>query len=171
MKLLIGRDWLRNKILADPEVDTEAGVALAVLEGLGVTVPIGPKNEATLGPEKVRQLRIAFGALIRQLRNRDRLTVSDLAKKANVAEEEIRSIEHDPYFIPRPRTIHNLAGQFGLPVRQLMAMSGATRTVDRAFYNEAVSFAAHADDVGCLDNDETEILYAFVKFIADREKL
>lgn len=169
MKLLISREWLRNKILTDPDVDTEAGSALAVLEGLGVTVPHAAENEATVGTEKVKQLRIALGVLIRQLRNRDRLSVLDLARRAQVAEDEIRSIEHDPHYLPRPRTIHQLAGHFRLPVRQLLMMSGATRTVDRGFYNEAVKFAAHADDVGDLDKHETQILYAFVKFINDRE--
>lgn len=169
MKLLINREWLRNKILNDPDVDSEAGTALAVLEGLGVRVPPATENEAAIAEDKVRQLRIAFGAFIRQLRNRDRLSISELAKQAEVGEEEIRAIEHDPHYAARPRTIHKLAGQFKLPVRQLLVMSGATRTVDRVFYNEAVKFAAHADDVGVLDKDETEVLYAFVKFINDRE--
>jgi transcriptional regulator with XRE-family HTH domain len=169
MKLLVDRAWLRNKILTDPDIDTDAGVALAVLEGLGVSVPAATENEAAVGVEKVRQLRIALGALIRQLRNRDRLSVSDLAKQATVAEDEIRSIEHDPHYLPRPRTLHKLAGQFKLPVRQLLVMSGATRTVDRTFYNEAVRFAAHADDVAALDKHEMQILHAFVKFIDDRD--
>src|SRR5690348_16900094 len=114
MKLLVSREWLRSKILTDPDIDTEAGTALAALESVGVIVPSAGNNEAAGGAEKVKQLRIALGTLVRQLRNRARLSVSDLARVATVAEDEIRSIEHDPTFVPRPRTIHKLAAQFEL---------------------------------------------------------
>jgi transcriptional regulator with XRE-family HTH domain len=172
MKLLVSREWLRTRIMADADVDTEAGTALAVLEGLGVTVPVAAEtNQAALAPDKRRELRIALGSLIRQLRFHNGLSVSSLAGEAQIPEDEIRLIEHDPHHSPKPRTLYRLANRFNLPVRQLTVMSGATRTVDRHFYNEAVQFAAHADDLVVLDDNETKVLYAFVKYMNEREGL
>jgi len=169
MKLLVSREWLRNKILTDPDTEIDAGSALMVLEALGVTVPVLAANEVVLADDRVVQMRIALGALIRQLRFQQKLSVAALARNAIVAEDEIRSIEHDPHYAPKPRTLHQLAGHFHLPVRQLMAMSGATRAIDRAFYNEAVRFAARADDLGALNSEDTNVLYAFVKYMNDRQ--
>lgn len=172
MKLMVSREWLREKISNDPDFDTEAGTALAVLEGLGMVVPPSTtSNEALLVDEKVKQLRVALGALMRQLRLHEKQSVAELAKTAVVREDEIRLIEHDPHYVPKPRTLHQLAIHFKVPARQLIQMSGATRTIDREFYNQAVKFAAMSDDLVELNKDELEVLYAFVKYMNEREDL
>jgi len=172
MKLLVSRDWLRNKIATDPDVETDAGAALAVLEGIGVTVP--PERSATeasgLPDEKVVHLRMALGTLVRLLRHRDKVSVADLADRVQVPEEEVRSIERDPHHVPRPRTLYHLAKHFNLPVRHLMQMSGVTRTVDRVLYNEAVRFAARSEDMSTLTDEERQALNSFVKLLVERDE-
>jgi transcriptional regulator with XRE-family HTH domain len=172
MKLLVSRQWLRDRIATDPDIETDSGAALAVLEDFGVIVPPLPQQTVgTIAPDQtVTQLRIALGTLMRQLRIKQRLSVAELARQASVDEDEIHGIERDPHFAPRPRTLHNLAQYHKLPIRQVIMMSGATRTVDRSFFNEAVRFAASSDDVSQLSSEELQGLYAFVKFLSDRDK-
>ena len=172
MKLLVSREWLENKIATDPDIETDAGAALAALEGIGVLVPSNRSTSEAAGlpDEKVVHLRFALGALVKLLRHRDGVSVAELADRAQVPEEEVRGIERDPHHLPRPRTLHQLAKHFKLPVRHLMQMSGATRTVDRVLYNEAVRFAARSEDMSVLTDEERQALNAFVKLLVERDE-
>jgi transcriptional regulator with XRE-family HTH domain len=171
MKLLVSRDWLRTKIATDPDIETDAGAALAALEGIGVMVPAVREREATaeVADEKVVQLRMALGTLVRQLRYRDNLSIDDLAQRASVSGDELRRIEHDPHYVARPRTLYQLAAEFHVPVRNLMQLAGATRTVDRVLYNAAVKFAARSDDLSSLSEAERQLLNVFVELLNERE--
>jgi transcriptional regulator with XRE-family HTH domain len=170
MKLLVSRDWLRNKISTDPDVETEAGAALTILEGIGMLVtqrqPAGTIPE--ISNEKVSRLRAALAALLRQLRQREKLSVAELAERAQVGEDELNSIEQDLRYMARPRALHQLAGYFNVPVRNLMQMSGAIRTVDRVLYDAAVQFAAHSESMSRLTDEERQALNAFVKVLNER---
>ncbi len=170
MNLIVSREWLKNKIVTDPDLETDAGLALALLEGVGVLVPSDRSagEVALLPDDRVVQLRYALGALVRLLRHRDELSIAELADKAKVAEEEVRGIERDPHYMPRPRTLHHLAKHFSLPVDHLMQLSGAKRTVDRVLYNEAVRFAARSEDMSTLTDEERQALNAFVKLLVER---
>jgi transcriptional regulator with XRE-family HTH domain len=172
MKLLVSRDWLRNKISTDPDVETEAGASLAILEGIGMLVTQRQRIEsvAAIHDEKASTLRAALSSLLRRLRQRDGLSVSDLAARARVGEQELRDIEEDLRYMPRPRTLHQLAGYFNVPIRQLMQMSGAIRTIDRVLYDAAVQFAAHSENVSRLTDEERQALNAFVKILNDRDE-
>ncbi len=173
MKLLVSKEWLRERIALDPDIETDAGVALAILEGIGVLVP--SSNEPVVSSESVEEtatrLRVALGTMVRQLRSRDKLSVGDLAQRIEVEPDQIRGIEHDPHFRPRPKTLHQLAKFFALPPRQVLQMAGATRSVDRQFYDEALKFAARSDDLTGLTAGEQEALYAFVQFLNERERV
>lgn len=161
MEMLVTRDWLRRKIESDLDIETDAGAPIAVLESVGMFLSCDPQEETS----NVVQLKQAFGVLIRQLRRRDQLTLEALAKRARINAEDLRQIEHDPHFKPRPRVVHQLADVFGVPVRPLMKLSGATVARDERFEEEACRFAAKSDDLSKLSRDEQSALNEYVKFL------
>jgi transcriptional regulator with XRE-family HTH domain len=160
MKLLISKDWLRRKITADPDIDIEAGRPLSD----------GPEHDAVMGEQKIVQLRMALGVLIRQLRLREQLSIAELAQRAQVAEDDLRRVEHDPHYTARPRLIFQLSQYFNVPLTELSQMAGATHAVNRSLYNEAVRYAARSDDVSALSDEERRDLDAFVAMLNNRGK-
>jgi len=159
MKLLFSVDWLHRKIAGDPDVETEAGRPLV---GFGQVDAIERGKVAVIPERNVVQLRIALGTLVRQLRQRDRLTLQELATRAEVSEEELRQVETNPSYTARPRLIFQLSKFFGVSLNNLSQMSGATHAVDRRLYNDAVQYAAHSDDVAPLSDVQLEVLNGFV---------
>lgn len=164
MKMMISRDRLREKIMSDPDLDQEAGFPTAALETIGMFLSPGlvPAND-----DAALKLKAAFGVLVRQVRLREKFSVSDLSAKARIDEEEIRKIEHDPYHKPRPRTVHQLAAVFSLPERSMMKLSGATVTRDESFQEEAFRFAAKSDDMAKLSHAEQKALNDYIRFLSD----
>ncbi len=163
--MLISQDWLRRKIKSDPELDTDAGPSISVLESIGMFLPadLVPPKEG-----KVVLLVKAFGVLVRQLRRQKRWTIDELAKLARVDAEDLRQIERDPQHRPRPRVVHQLAAVFAVPERSLMKLSGATITRDVDFEEEAMRFAANSDDMSKLSREEQRALNEYVKYLIKR---
>lgn len=165
MEMLFTREWLRDKIAADPDLDTDAGTPAGVLRSVGMFFP--PDLEEPEDGTVVR-LKHAFGVLVRQLRRRDRMTLEDLAQRARVDIEDLRQIEQDPHFKPRPRIVHQLAQVFRVPERGLLRMSGATTEQDEQFVEEAYRFAAKSDDLSKLSREEQRLLNEFVRFLSQQ---
>lgn len=165
MQIVKSREWLREKILSDPDIATDAGVPVIMFENLGMF--LSPELNTIVGQveDKVTRLKQAFGLLIHQLRRREGLTISELAQKAIITEEEVRLIEHDPHHRPKPRTVHQLAQYFQVSKIELMKLSGATITYDEKFQEEAFRYAAKSDDLSALSQDEQELLSEYVKFL------
>lgn len=162
MKLLISKDWLRRKIASDPDIDIEAGRPLSAES---------PEPDvAVIGEQKVVQLRVALGVLVRQLRLRDGLAIAELAQRAQVSEDELRSVEHDPHYTARPRLIFQLSNYFNVSLANLSQMAGTTHAVNRTLYNTAVRYAANSDDMSALTEDERRDLDAFVAMLNERGK-
>lgn len=170
MKLLFSNEWLRRKIAADPDDDPEAGVP-AGRSAANVALPTGrPDNVAVLGERNVVQMRIGLGVLVRQLRFRDGLSVSELAQRAQISEGEIRLVEHDPHYTARPRLIFQLSEYFSVSLTTLSQVAGATHEVNRVLYNEVVKYAARSDDVSTLTGEEQAALDAFVSLLNERAR-
>jgi len=164
MEMLISPDWLRHKVESDPDIDTDAGPAIYVLESIGMFLPT-ELNAIDKG--KVVRLVEAFGVLVRQLRRGKQWSIDELAFKARVSADDLRQIERDPHFRPRPRVVHQLATVFGVPERALMKLSGATVTRDQAFEEEAMRFAAKSDDMSKLSREEQRVLNQYVKYLSE----
>lgn len=165
MEMLVSNDWLREKIIQDPDIECDAGAPIILLENLGMFIASDLSEQHN---EKVIELKMAFSTLIRQLRRRDKLTIAQLAEKAEVDEYEIKSIEHDTNYLPRPRTIHKLAIVFDIPPRKLMKLSSATINVDSDFQDEAMRFAASSDKALVdLSDDERLALNEYIKYLHD----
>ncbi len=164
MRLHISREGLRAGIAADPELPVEVGSLNSLSESLGMFVPHELVDEPPTHSEPV-ELRIAFGTLVGLLRRRMGLDIAELAARARVAEEEILEIENRVGLVAKPRTVHHLAGVFGLPAQTLLKLSGATITNDEKFKEAAVRFAAKSGDMSKLTKHEKEALHEYVKFL------
>lgn len=168
MKLHFTNDWLRRKIAADSDVDIEAGPSI---DGTDRHLRLAHVNNAPTAENRTRvQLRIGLGVLVHKLRIRDGLSIAQLAERANVAEDELRQVEHDPHYTARPRLIHQLSEYFSVSLVTLSQMAGATHDIDHVLYNEVVKYAAHSDDVGTLSSDERAVLDSFVAMLNERAK-
>lgn len=161
MKMLVTREWLRRNIEADPDVDSDAGAPICVLETVGMFLPDNLRMEAS----NVVQLKHAFGVFIRQLRRREQWTIEELAARARVAADDLRNIEQDPHFKPGPRVVHQLAQVFDVPLQPLMKLSGTTIARDERFKEEAYRFAAKSDDLSKLTREEQDALTEYVRFL------
>lgn len=162
MKLAISRERLREKIASSPDMEFEAGVNTGGLTSIS-SLRIAESSDDL---ESVK-LKEAFGFFVRQLRRREQLSVAELSEKARIEEVEVRGIEQDPRYVPRPRTIHQLSVVFKVPERSLMKLSGATKTRDSLFQEEAYRFAAKSDGMVKLSSEEQRELNRYIKFLSD----
>lgn len=160
MKLHFSREWLRNRISSDPDVEVEARSALRAAPA---------DADSVMGERNVVQLRLALGVLVRQLRLRERLSVAELAQQANISEDELRCVEHDPHYTAKPYLLFQLSTFFKVPLEKLSQLAGATHAVDRSLYNDAVRYAARSDDLVSLTDEERRGLDAFVALLQSRE--
>ena len=170
MRLLYSKEWLRRKIVSDPEVEVEAGPNLNdwALTAVFDDDSRQEENLATVKERQVVPLRMSLGLLVRQLRLRDGLTVEALAKEVDVSEEELNQVEHNPNYTARPRLIHNLSEYFEVRLEDLSQLAGATRKVDRKLYNTAIKYAAMSDEAAVLTDAQKEILDGFVAMLNER---
>lgn len=168
MKLHFTNEWLRKTIASDPDVDVEAGPALdGEVERLHL---VHSANTPDKNSRAHLQLRIGLGVLVRQLRLRDGLSIAELAMRAQVSEDELRQVEHDPGYTARPRLIHQLSEYFSVSLVMLSQMAGATHDIDRPLYNEVVKYAARSDDLETISGEERAALDTFVAMLNARAK-
>lgn len=167
MNLHISRERLRERILKEPDYEVEAGLPIRDFEVLSIFVP---NDLAATRNVNVREMSLAFGSLIRLSRRRQRLSVEQLAEKVRIELGELLAIEQEHGYVPRPRTVHQLAMFLKLPEQKLMKLSGATITRDQQLQNEAVRFAAKSNsDLTKLSKQEEELLNDFVKYLSEHE--
>jgi transcriptional regulator with XRE-family HTH domain len=163
-------DWLRRKIASDPDEDPEAGPSVLPVISAVRRASARPESLAVAGERTGVPMRIALGVLVRQLRSDAGLTIAELAVRADISEEELRRVEHDPHYTARARLIHQLSAYFSVSLAMLSQMAGATHEVDRVLFNESVRFAAHSDDVSPLSAEDRATLHAFVALMNERAK-
>ena len=84
-----------------------------------------------MGARNVVQLRVALGVLVHQLRLKHGLSIAELARSAQISEDELRQVEHDPHYTARPRVSStNCLSILVFRCRTLSQMSGTTHAVD-----------------------------------------
>jgi DNA-binding XRE family transcriptional regulator len=164
MKLHFTADSIRRQIENGPDVELEAGWPIT---GPYPVTDIDHRKVAVM-PERNRvQMRIALGTLVHQLRQRDGLTLPELARQAEVSEVDLRQIETNPTYTASAYIIHQLSKLFGVSLKDLYQMTGSTDVAEKQLYNEAVRYAAH-DDVVPLTDAQTQLLNSFVATLNDR---
>jgi transcriptional regulator with XRE-family HTH domain len=186
MILHFNNDWLRKQIEDDGDVEIEAAAPELLLSELGffmheglVRTPsstagtgaagsIDKNNVVDLASRRAeRDMHYAFGLYVQLKRKEKGLTRADLAARAKIDEEELRSIERDPYHVPRPRSVTQLASFFRDDVKKLMRLSGVIQGRDDGLQQAALKFAAMSDDLARLDKEERALLNEFVKLLKE----
>ena len=153
MNLQFDKTWLRERIISEPDVDCEIGVPA--------------QEHQEVAEEGAHSLEAnVLGAVVVQIRRRDRLTVAQLADRVRVDEEEISSIEQYRHFSPEPRTLHQLSTYMKVPTVSLMKLTLDAANADEEFHDVALKFAASSDDLSALTRVERRRLNDFVKFLA-----
>jgi hypothetical protein len=161
MNIRYSNEWLRRKISADPDAEPAAGSAPEA---------IASENTAAVGERIAPQLRHGLAFFVRQLRCRADLTIPQLALVADVSEDDLRRIEHDPHFTAGARLIYQLSEYFSVPLTELSQMAGLTQEIDRAFFNEVMRYAAYSDGVSTLTEQQRAALDSFVALVHQRAK-
>lgn len=168
MKLHFTNEWLKRTIAADPDVDIEAGPAI---DGDGGHLRQEYAELVPPADSRTRvQLRIGLGVLVRKLRTRDGLSITELARRAEISEDELRQVEHNPHYTARPHLISQLSDYFSVPLVALSQMAGTTGQIDHVLYNETVRYAAYSDDLETMSKEERAALDAFVATLVIRAK-
>lgn len=153
MNLQFDKTWLRGRISSEPDVDSDIGPLVNQVQEVDENVE--PHLEVNV-----------LGAVVVQIRRRDRLTVAQLADTVRVDEEEITSIESNPDFTPEPRTFHQLSTYMRVPAVSLMKLTPEAMNKDGEFHGAALKFTASSEDLSALTKAERCRLNEFVKFLA-----
>lgn len=185
MKLHFDNGWLRRRIEEDGDVEIEAAAPELLLSELGFFMHEGlvktpaaatsavagstdENNVVDLAARRAeRDMHYAFGLYVQLMRKEKGLTRAELANRAKIDEEELRSIERDAHHVPRPRTVTQLASFFKDDVKKLMRLSGVIQGRDEALEQAALRFAAMSDDLARLDKEERALLNEFVKLLKE----
>jgi len=162
MKLELNRRWYERRL--PQEGDLDVTVRTPDVEDCN-----DEPTSRTQHPEDLFVERHAFGALVQMLRRDRRLSIAQLAVEAQIEAAEIVAIERDPEYVPRPRTVHQLASFFGLSNRALLKLSNVTAVDNTTLRDAAVRFAAHSTKVIELSSDERQALSEFVKFLSSQD--
>lgn len=151
---MINRDnWLLQMSDAEGNCDLSVG-GLAHEFGM-----VAPTNAAP------SVARTAFAKLIELRRRERRMSVEQLAQRADIDLGEVVGLERGDPSTPEPRTVYKLAAVLELPQDKLMQLSGLTKPKDTRFAQEAVRFAARSEPLDKLSREEHEALEEFVKFL------
>lgn len=147
--------WLRRMAEVEDNADLSVG-------GLAHEIGVLGSHAA---PTPV--VKSAFARLV-GLRRRDlRMTVEQLAERAEVDVADVVSIELGELDQPEPRTVFKLAGALKLPAPKLMQVSGLAVPRDTRFNDAVVRFAARSEPVDKLSKEEHAALEEFVRFLAE----
>lgn len=171
MKTRITKEWLRRRIESDPDVETEAGLPITKSEVLQAFIPgKAPQMPPRRGVETEGRKPyggVVLGTLLHQLRRRDNMDVSLLATELRVPEDELRAIEEDQRFVPKPRTIHQIAHYYKIPPRALLKLSPAAAERDSNLDEVAIRFATSAESLSKLSREERGSLNDFIKVLSE----
>jgi transcriptional regulator with XRE-family HTH domain len=167
MKMLISRERLWQKICNDPDLDVDAGLPIAVFGDNGEA---GAREEAPEDSGVELSPRAFLGAILREVRRREDLTLETFAGQIQVEVAELYGLEQDPKFRPRPRTIHKLAIRLSLPQAEVARLVGAVVVNDNEVQLESLRFAAKSEDLSTMTAVERAQLSALVDAIMARSK-
>jgi len=110
--------------------------------------------------------RKVLATLVELQRRRLRLSVHELAEKAEVDARDILAIEAGEDRRPEPRTVYNLSKALSLPEVGLMQLSGLVSRRDTVLDDASVRFAARSAPVDELTQDQRDALDEFVRALA-----
>ena len=151
-------DWCLA--MAELEIGHEVGAGMTALDPL-VTAAAGSLDNSD-------ESRLALGRFVSLARRRERLSLEDLATRADVDVGELLSIERDTQHLPETRTIYQLANVFGVSQRKLMGLSGLTKQKDVKYVDEAIRYAARSESIALLTSEEAAALEGLIAVLSER---
>lgn len=165
MKLHFTHDWLRKHIDNDPDLECDAGFPVRDAEPLKRFVGAKPpRQEVPTAPEQ--KAAVVLYQVVRLLRQRDGLTREQLADKVRIDPKEVETIETQPDYVPRPRTVHQLAEYLGVPAKAIEQLTAAAQPKNDNIAQEISRFAASSDDLSQLSRAGKKVFNDFVKSLA-----
>jgi len=121
-----------------------------------VSIPEDPGKGAILD---------AFRLFVELLRRKNKLTVNELARQADIDRGEIIAMERTRGYRPSPRTLHKLSRFYEIPERRFLALAGAVKEVPESFLEQASRFAAQSENFATLTSEEKRALDDFMRFL------
>jgi HTH-type transcriptional regulator, competence development regulator len=153
MKFTFDKEWLLKNADRDDNLEIAAG---------SFSLDQFPAAESAPGDPGTA---LAFGRLINLSRRERGWTIEDLASSARIDVTEAIRIEHDPTYVPGPRTVYQLSTALRLPRERMLQLSGNVTVRDRGLGEQAVKFAARSESVEKLSRQEHLALEEFVKYL------
>jgi transcriptional regulator with XRE-family HTH domain len=164
LNINITREWARQQARAEPDsgITSVGGLAhrASALDALEVP-PQQPQPSLQLAPADSR--RHSLGKFVELSRRRMRLSVEQLAEKANIDLVELLAIENAEVVSPGPRTIFQLAQVLKVSPEPLMELAGLVVARSERLAESALRFAARSEPMQALSRDEEKALSWFVK--------
>ena len=169
MKLHFTNDWLRSQIERDPDIECDAGIPVLDASPLKRFAEDKVPQDAPIPESAPEQKTAVLHVLVHQLRRRDKLTVAQLADRLHVSPEEIKAVENDPRFTPKPRTLFNLAKYMEVSPKGLLSVTSEAIAQTDNVADEILEFAARSENLSELSKAERKQLNDFVKFLSSYE--
>lgn len=158
MRINISKDWCIEKASAEIHESIGAGK-------LGID-PIFDADEGRV--EILDESRLALGRFVELKRRQERLTIEDLAEKADIEISELLKIEHGRLLEPETRTLYQIATVFGVNHHKLMGLSGLTKSKDMSFVEDAVKYAARSESLEALSKEEQAALDGLISVLGNK---
>jgi transcriptional regulator with XRE-family HTH domain len=121
-----------------------------------VSIPADPEKGA---------VREAFRLFVELLRRKHKLTVDELAQRAEIDRGEIIAMERNSGYRPSPRTLYKLSRFYNVPEHRFLVLAGAVKDVPESFRGEASRFAAQSESFATLTSEEKKAVDEFMKFL------
>jgi transcriptional regulator with XRE-family HTH domain len=166
LNMSITREWASAQAKLEPDSGITSVGGLA--HRIGGTEQVrgrGPEEGAevlsthTMSVDPRRQ---SLGKFIELSRRRMRLSVEQLAERADVDLVELLALEKAEDILPEPRTVYQLAQVLRMKVEPLLELAGLV-TKSIGLTESAVRFAARSEPMDALTKAEEEALNWFVQ--------
>jgi transcriptional regulator with XRE-family HTH domain len=118
--------------------------------------------------QNVETTKTVFVRLLQLARRERRMSLEELAEKADIDLAVLVKIETDEAFEPDLRTVHQLAAVLDLPPKKLMVLAGLLHMKDAGLQQASVRFAARSEPIGNVSLEEHAALEEYVKFLNEQ---
>ena|SRR3990167_4271731 len=161
MRFEVKREWLERRLAVGDDAEVMAGVA--DLDKLKREVAA-----LSVTPGSLEGSATQFGRVIRFIREKKGWSISDLARKADIDEEELNKLEHEPGFQVEPRTVIQLASNLHLSKDKLLVVSGLVKPRGEAANSVSnLKFAANSNGLHNITADELDVIRALVEYLSE----
>lgn len=158
MKINVSKAWCEK--VAHKEAHAEVSAGLLAVDPIFENEFISEvSNDET---------RFVLQRFIELGRRSMKLSVEQLAERADIDISELLSIETDIHYLPEPRTLYQLAQVFNVSQGKLMELSGLTKPKNVNYLEEAVRYAARSESIEKLNPEEQAALDGLISVLSKK---